>query len=322
MAAASGRPNEVKLAKSAGVHGTELFRLGYTLSHVVHAYGAMCQSITELAIIKDASITPNEFRDLNQCLDVAIAGAVTAFESQRDTKVLSEEVEHLGVLAHELRNALGGALISFQMIKRGTVTPGGSTGMVLEKALKRMDALIDRSLTEVRLRTDPNIQMESSHLLQVVDQIVLTAETEAQSRHQTLEVRIDPSLVIEVDQQLFHSAISNFIQNALKFTHTGGKIQVRAHVVGENVVIEVEDECGGLSTDADLFKPFAQQNENKKGLGLGLTIAQRAILLNQGTIEVENLPGKGCIFKVTLPKQGAPKNWKRKRPVEERVAVH
>jgi C4-dicarboxylate-specific signal transduction histidine kinase len=69
----------------------------------------------------------------------------------------------------------------------------------------------------------------------------------------------------------------------------------------------VEDECGGLAPNAetDLFKPFEQQNANRKGLGLGLTIAQRAIALNHGTIKVQNLPERGCIFKITLPKKKA-----------------
>lgn len=68
-------------------------------------------------------------------------------------------------------------------------------------------------------------------------------------------------------------------------------------------MIEVEDECGGLLTTnaAELFKPFEQQHANKQGLGLGLTIAQKAIELNLGTIKAKNLPGKGCIFTITLP---------------------
>lgn len=99
--------------------------------------------------------------------------------------------------------------------------------------------------------------------------------------------------------------LSNLIQNALKYTREGGKIQVRANLAGEHIVIEVEDECGGLSPNAEteLFKPFEQQSQNRTGLGLGLTIARRAIVLNHGTIKVQNLPGKGCIFKITLPKK-------------------
>ena len=63
-----------------------------------------------------------------------------------------------------------------------------------------------------------------------------------------------------------------------------------------------------LSVTGDLFKPFEQQHQNREGLGLGLTIAQRAIALNDGTIDVRNLPGHGCIFRISLPgtKSNAP----------------
>ncbi len=136
MAMAAGRPDDADVAKSAGLHGTELLRLGYTLSHVVHAYGAMCQSITQLAATKHLIITASEFRDLNLCLDVAIAGAVTQYQSIRNTQESSREVEHLGFLAHELRNALSTVMMAIELIRDGTVGFGGSTGQVLDRESK------------------------------------------------------------------------------------------------------------------------------------------------------------------------------------------
>ena len=303
LANADGCPEEAELARTAGLHGVELLRLGYTLSHVVHAYGAMCQAITSLATKKDIKITPNEFHDLNRCLDVAIAGAVTEYQSLRNTQEMSREVKHLGFLAHELRNALSTVNISLQLIKRGTVGFQGNTGQVLERGLKRLEDLIDRSLTEVRLRVDPQLNFEPVHLLQLVDQIVMTAEVIAHSRKQRFSLKIDPALILKVDQQLFYSALSNLIQNALKYSHTGSEIQIRGKVIGDKAVIEIEDECGGLTGKKaeDLFKPYEQQNEDRGGLGLGLTIARQAIEMNHGTIGVSNLPGKGCIFRITLP---------------------
>ncbi len=304
MAIAAGEPEEAEVAKSAGFHGQEMLRLGYTLSHVVHAYGALCQSITEFAESKKFHIGTSGFHDLNQCLDVAIAGAVTEFQKLRDTQEMSREVKHLGCLAHELRNALSTATISLQLVKKGTVGLGGSTGQVLDKSLKRMEELIDRSLTEVRLRIDPDVHPETGHLLIIVDQILVTAGVEANSKKQKIELTIDPALMIVADQQAFESALTNLILNALKFSREGAKIQVRGKLVGNDVLIEVEDECGGLTPSAagELFRAFKQHNDNRKGLGLGLTIAQRAIALNHGTIEVENLPRKGCIFTIRLPK--------------------
>ncbi len=304
IAAATGKPEEIDLAKEAAAHGTEMLRLGYTLSHVVHAYGAMCQSITELAEKKKFAVDAVGFHDLNQCLDVAIAGAVTEYEKIRDDQEKSREDKHLGFLTHEMRNALTSATISYQLIQKGTVGLSGNTGRVLERSLLRMQELIDRSLTEVRLRVDPQLRIESSRLVVVVDQILVTAEVEAHAKNQQIQVSIDPALLIEADQQSFHSALSNLIQNAIKFTPERGKIQIRGVADGGHIHVEVEDECGGIpeANATDLFKAFEQRDENRTGLGLGLTIAHRAIALNHGTIEVENLPAKGCIFKITLPR--------------------
>lgn len=289
---------------SAGLHGGELMRLGYTLSQVVHSYGSLCQSITQLANEKKIGISPSEFRSFNHYQDIAIAAAVTEFQSLRDSQLGDREIQHLGFLAHELRNALATVSMSLELIKEGTVGFKGSVGQVLDRGLKRIEELIDRSLTEVRLRVDPKVQVESIYLLKLVDQIIITAEVEARARLQTLEIDIEPGLIVSADRQLFYSALSNLIQNALKYTRDGGRIQIRAHSGDTRTLIEVEDECGGLTNEAvDLFKPFEQQNKNRKGLGLGLTIAQRSILLNGGTIDVQNLPGQGCIFRITLPQK-------------------
>lgn len=297
---------EAELAKEAERYGVELQRLDYTLSHVVYVYGSLCQSITELASEKNISITSEEFKNMNKCLDIAIASAVGGHEIARATKENKREVERLGFMAHELRNALASVNISLQLIKKGSVDFNGTTGQVLGRSLKRIEKIIDRSLAEVRLRANPKLRTEKIYLLQIVDQIVMTTTIEAESKNQSIEVRIDPSLIIEVDQEMLFSAISNLVQNALRHTRTGGKIQVRGYQEAEHIIIEVEDECGGLpNPDVDLFKPFEQQHENRKGLGLGLTIAKQAIELNQGTIGVINLPDKGCIFKISLPKMDA-----------------
>jgi len=163
--------------------------------------------------------------------------------------------------------------------------------------------LIDRSLTEVRLSVDPKVHKESTSLLQLVNQIVVAGEVEAQLKNQHLQIDVDPALQVEVDQYLLFSAVSNLVQNAIKYSHAGGTIWIRGHVAVDQALIEVEDECGGLSPEMPigLFKPFEQHNRNREGLGLGLAIAQRAVELNDGKISVENLPGRGCVFRISLP---------------------
>jgi len=148
MAMAAGQPKEAELAKSACDHGAEYSRLGYTLSHVVHAYGAICQAITELATKGNISIEAKEFHALNRCLDVAIAGAVTTYQSLRDSQDSSRKDKRVGFPAREMRSALASANVALQSIRRGTVGVGGDTGQVLENSLKRLEELIDLSSAE------------------------------------------------------------------------------------------------------------------------------------------------------------------------------
>src|SRR5678815_2327847 len=144
------------IGKSAVHHGHELLQRGFTVSQVVHDYGDVCQSITQLAVEKDASIGTGDFRTLNQCLDEAIAGAVTEYGRERiqssHDDATTEGTERLGFFAHELRNLVSTAIMSYEVLKTGNVGIGGSTGAVLDRSLKGLRALINRSLAEVRLR--------------------------------------------------------------------------------------------------------------------------------------------------------------------------
>jgi hypothetical protein len=148
MAIAAGQPLEAEVARSAGVHGSEMLRLGYTLSHVVHAYGAMCQAITEVATAEDAPVEADEFHALNRCLDVAIAGAVTAYQSRKDSQGSSVDGERGRGLFKEMRTVITRVRIAFQAIQKGTVGAGGNTAQVLEDDLDRLEKLIDRSLVD------------------------------------------------------------------------------------------------------------------------------------------------------------------------------
>jgi len=115
------------MADSATAHGRRLLSLGFTVAQVVHDYGSLCLAVTELADETKAPITAAEFHIFNQCLDDAIAQAVTEYGRRREQSIADEGTERLGNLAHELRNAVGAAILSFQTLKTGSVGIGGST---------------------------------------------------------------------------------------------------------------------------------------------------------------------------------------------------
>ena len=87
------------IRESATQYGNALMRGGATLAQVVHCYGDICQSVTDLAIELNTPITNAEFRTLNKCLDDAIADAVTAHGRQRDRFVADAHTERLELVA-------------------------------------------------------------------------------------------------------------------------------------------------------------------------------------------------------------------------------
>ncbi|HET6402365.1 MAG TPA: HAMP domain-containing sensor histidine kinase [Candidatus Kapabacteria bacterium] len=284
-------------------HGKEYLRLGYTVSEVVHSYGVICQAITDFAAKLDYPITSREFRQLNLSLDTAIAEAVTEFEKVKSEERDVKETERLGFLAHELRNSLQTASISLEMIEGGSFGARSNTGGVLQNSLQRMAELIDTALTEVRMRVEPTVHLQRIPAFEIMSEVGMTSAFSARSQNLTLQMQGFSDLEVIVDRQLVVSALANLVQNGLKFTPSGGIVKVRARRDRDRVLIEVEDQCGGLSegTIQELFKPFVQKSADRTGVGLGLTISRRAIELCKGTLRVENLPGEGCIFIIDLP---------------------
>ncbi len=293
-----------KITASAAKHGRELLRLNYTLSHVVHSYGAMCQAITEMAHLRKAKISSQDFNDLNLCLDIAIASAVSEFQYKSAQATHDREIKNLGSLVHELRNALSSATVAHDMIKQGLVGVGGSTSRVLEENLDRMRNLIDRALSEVRLRTDPEIHVEGFSFNTLVDQIVLTAKRDTESKKQHLVCQMADGIEIQTDRQLLLSIVANLLQNAIKYSKVGAEISLKAKIDKSNFTLRIQDECGGIKPTIlkSLFEPFVSGDKGTGGLGLGLSIVSRSAAMIQGNIRVENLPGKGCVFILAIPR--------------------
>lgn len=304
LAAAPSREDDSNIGRSAIVHGGELLRRGFTVAQVVHDYGDVCQAVTELAIELQEPIGADDFRTFNRCLDDAISQAVTGYQRQREKVISNLEVERLGVLAHELRNQLHTAAMSFEILKRGHVGINGTTGQLHERSLKALADLVDRSLSEVRLAAGPP-RVARVRVAEFIEEIEIAAVIEAESKSLRLSVApVDYGLAMEVDRQLLAAAVMNLLQNAFKFTGPYGHIALRTNATPERVQIEIEDECGGLPQGKveDLFLPFEQGGANRSGLGLGLTISRRAIAANKGTLSVRDLPGRGCVFTVDLPR--------------------
>jgi signal transduction histidine kinase len=299
---------------AAEKQGKEYLRLGYAISEVVQSYSIIHQAIMESASKLGFDITPEELQKLNLSLDIAVADVVIDFEkvqtAAEDLHTATQdqaETERLGFLAHELRNSLQSATITLQMVEGGIVDVKSKTGQMLQSSLHRMSELIDRALAEVRMRLQPDAHLKKVRVNDILNEVEVTAKFMARQRKLNLRMQGPSTLEVLVDRHLFVSALSNLVQNALKFTKPDGTIRVCARQEGERVVIEVEDECGGLPEGKieELFMPGVKKSEDQSGLGLGLAISKQAIERNKGELRVENLPSKGCIFIIDLPRVAA-----------------
>jgi signal transduction histidine kinase len=296
------------IAEGAARHGDEMRRMGFTVGQVVHDYGELCQAITEFAIDTKTSIGSDEFKILNGCLDDAVAFAVTEFERQREQSLLDQGLEHLGALSHELRNALNSATLAFSALQSGSVGTSGSTSTVILRSLARMRDLLDRSFAEVRLKAGIHRRTCVS-VAELIEDVAIVAAMEA--AHRGLQFTVAPvaeGVTIHVDAEILVSALSNLLQNSFKFTRPSGHISLKTHATAERVQIEIEDECGGLPAGKieHLFRMFEQRSADRTGLGLGLAISRQGVEDSDGTISVRDLPGKGCVFTVDLPRQSSP----------------
>jgi len=291
------------IGAAAARHGGDLLRSGCTVSQVVHDYGDICQAITALAVEQKAPISVEEFHTLNRCLDTAIAEAVTEHARVTAQARAAAEVERVGCAAHELRDLLNTAMLAFQTLKRGAVAINGSTGAVLGRSLISLQETVDRTLSEVRLEAGKQRRARLP-VIEFVDEIAATGMLHSEYRHvQFIVEPIDPDLSIDADPQLLSSAVMNLLHNAFKNTPPGGLVVLRARAKQRKLILEVEDECGGIpQTREDPFQAFGdRRGSDRSGLGLGLSIARKAVRAHGGEIEIRNVPGKGCVFSIEVP---------------------
>ncbi len=308
----SGLMSNAEIGRSAVQHGQDLLHQGFTVSQVVHDYGDVCQAVTELAVETNAPISTEDFGTLTRCLDNAIAGAVTEYGRERHRGSIDGETslgsERLGFLSRELQGLVNTAILSFEVLKTGNVGVAGSTGGVLQRSLMAARALIGRSLPEVRF-TQGVRNREQFRVSALIDELAPAASLEARARGIGLTVMpVDVEAEIEADRHVLAAVVGNLLQNAFKFTRPRTTITLRAGASAERVLIEVEDECGGLrrANVHEPFRPFEQRNADRAALGRGLAFCRWGAEANDGRIYARSLPDQGCVFGVNLPRIPVP----------------
>jgi hypothetical protein len=131
-----GVPRTDEISDSARSNGHALLVRGLSVDQVVRNYGDVCQAVTEMAVETETPISAEDFRTLNQCLDDAIAGALTEF-AKGEAKTRDGELS-------ELWSLVNSASVAFEALQSGRVGVRGATAGVARQCLAALRAYVDR----------------------------------------------------------------------------------------------------------------------------------------------------------------------------------
>jgi len=118
--------------------------------------------------------------------------------------------------------------------------------------------------------------------------------------------RLSPtSAVVVADRPRLETALDSLVENAVRYTEEGGRIELAAFLDKESVVIEVRDDGPGIPDEelGYIFESF-RSGASRGGTGIGLAIVKTIVEAHGGAVSVENVPGGGACFRLRLPTQG------------------
>ena len=188
---------------------------------------------------------------------------------------------------------------------------------MLQRSLAALRDLLNRSVSEVRLRHSIQTRTQFG-LAEFIADLEPAARLEAGARgllfHAEHVEHVEhveggnADARVDADRPVLAAVVMNLLQNAFKFTGPASTVTLRSSATADRVLIEVEDECGGLPDGEieGLFQPFEQRGADRTGLGLGLAMSRWGTELNNGRISERNLAHHGCVFTVDLPRLSVP----------------
>lgn len=219
--------------------------------------------------------------------------------------------EFLATLAHELRNPLAPLRTALEIMRRGRADPGKTLSAleVMDRQLTYLVRLVDDLMDAARIGQG-KVVLERRHVVlqDVVDRAVELSRPllEAAQHHFKVEVPPHP-VTLNADATRVVQILSNLLNNAAKYTPTGGSVLLTVILADGQAVIRVSDNGVGVPAHmiAHVFDLFTQVEDHRDhaagGLGIGLALVSRLAQLHGGSVEVQSVVGEGSTFTVRLP---------------------
>lgn len=252
----------------------------------------------------DADVTSrhDEFGALGRSFNQMAQNVYLAMLSQR--RLLHD-------VSHELRSPLARLQIVIGLARQDPAELAHTLDRVEAETL-RLDRLVGEILTFSRLESgELQGKQQIVYVHELLESICDDAQLEADAAHKFLLLEPLPICAVLADAELLFRAFENVVRNALKYTPDGARVWVRAQVQAQWLTVDVEDDGQGVPEAMlqRLFQPFFRGQSSHDGVGLGLSIAQRAVAAAGGSIQAQNRQSEGgehlgFRIRITLPLHG------------------
>jgi signal transduction histidine kinase len=231
-------------------------------------------------------------------------------ERARADDAVAQRDDFLGIVSHDLRNLLGGIVLSADLLSHAADTDPSATqtavgGKRILRYAARMNRLIGDLLDVASIDAGSlSLKRERGDMREVVAEAADSFRAAAEAKGLAFEVVLpDEPLEAEGDRGRLLQVLANLITNAIKFTNAG-TITLSCERAGDHLCFSIRDTGIGIpeAMRKSVFERFWQVGKNDhRGVGLGLYISRSIVDAHGGTIAVETELGKGSTFSFTIP---------------------
>jgi two-component system sensor histidine kinase CpxA len=246
--------------------------------------------------VRTCSTRKDEIGDLSRAFDRM---------AERIETLLTAERRLLQDVSHELRSPLARLRFAVELARTDGDRDEALTH--IQKDVERLARLVDELLQLTRAEGDPSSRdIEVVPLQDLLRSLVTDCAIEAEAKRCGLTLHTDRPLYLRGERELLRRAVENVIRNAIRYAPKGTAIEIGLDGSAAGATIGVRDYGPGVPEEAlqDIFKPFfrveGDRDRASGGVGLGLSIAQRAVSLHQGTITARNA-SPGLFVTIELP---------------------
>lgn len=214
-------------------------------------------------------------------------------------------------IVHDMRNPLAAIIAHASNLHTAPpedVRTWQNVAQTIENEAQRLTRLVDSMLFDARLSYVP-LALDKIDLVDVIEDVVFQHDERAIREEKTIEVETPPQPApIEADRDLLVRALSNVVDNSLKYSKPGATVRVVLETLPGKYRLKVIDTGDGIPLDylpTRIFEPLIRaRKDGISGSGLGLSIVKKIIEMHQGTISAESTVGKGTTMTIMLGRSG------------------